>query len=133
MCVPAAVTILAASTLVCMPPRESSDPAAPANPYSKLFGFEPTPLSDGSLAVKAGKSQLRFATPARIAELFPGIHFQPTPPFAAALELFTSDPAKAAAHLSSAGVPHRMAQDGAVEVPPQEACGVVLRFVPRPT
>src|SRR5262249_56883218 len=30
MCVPPCVTILAASILVCMPPRESSEPAAPA-------------------------------------------------------------------------------------------------------
>ena len=105
------------------------DPAALAKPYSKLFGFEPRQASDGSLTVKAGKATLRFATPSRIAELFPDIRFQPKPPFAAALELFVDDPTKAKSALGAAKVPYRSAPDGAVEVPPQEACGVVLRFV----
>ena len=107
------------------------DPATLAKPYSKLFGFEPQQASDGSLTVKAGKATMRFALPSRIAELFPGVRFQPKPPFAAALELFVDDPAKAKSVLAAVNVPHRSAPDGAVEVAPAEACGVVLRFVPQ--
>ena len=71
---------------------------------------------------------VRFVSPALLAELFPGIAFTAKPPFVPALELFVADPAKTAAFLAGAGVPHRMAPDGAVEVPPQEAAGVLLRF-----
>ncbi len=105
------------------------DPASLASPYSKLFGAAPQAAPDGSLTVQAGKAKLRFATPSRIAEQFPGIRFQPKPPFAAALEIFTDDPAKSQRVLAAEKVPHRLAPDGAIEVAPQEACGVVLRFV----
>lgn len=107
------------------------DPAALADPYANLFGFSPKAAADGSLTVPAGKTTLRFATPARIAELFPGIHFRPKPPFAASLELFVTDLAKTKSFFAGSGVPHRLAPNGAVEVPPEEACGVVLRFVPQ--
>ena len=80
----------------------------------------------------AAESQLLIALAPHaedfIAKLFSGLRFKPAPPFVAALELFVADPRKTAAFMAGAGVPHRMAADGAAEVPPEEACGVVLRF-----
>jgi hypothetical protein len=106
----------------------ATDPSAIAAPYAKIFGAEPQRDTAGTIVVATGKSRLRVAPLAEIAKLFPGIHFQPAPPFVAALELFVADPLKTASFVAGAGVPHRMAADGAVEVPPEEACGVMLRF-----
>jgi catechol 2,3-dioxygenase-like lactoylglutathione lyase family enzyme len=109
----------------------ATDPAAMAAPYVKLFGVEAQRLADGSVTFAAGKARLRFVTPAQAETLFPGILFRPKPPFVAALELFVDDPAKTREFIVGAGVPHRLAPDGSVEIPPKEACGVVLRFVAR--
>lgn len=106
------------------------DPAVLASPYAKLFGVEPRKEADGSLSVQAGKAKLRFALPSRIAELFPDVRFKPQPPFAASLEFSVDDASKSRSVLTAAKVPHRSAADGTVEVPPEDACGVVLRFVP---
>lgn len=105
------------------------DPATMAEPFARFFGVAPARAPDGSLTVAAGKSVLRFVTPALLASLFPGISFRPRPPFVAALELFVDDPGKTDSFLTDAKVPHRCQPDGTVEVLPQEACGVALRFV----
>jgi catechol 2,3-dioxygenase-like lactoylglutathione lyase family enzyme len=107
----------------------SDDPAAMAAPYAKLYGVPAERAADGSFSVAAGKARLRFVSPALAATLFPGIAFKPRPPFVPALELFVGDRAKTAAFLAGAGVPYRSAPDGALEVPPTEASGVLLRFV----
>jgi hypothetical protein len=107
----------------------SNDPAAMAAPYASLYGVPAERAADGSLSVAAGKARLRFASPALAATLFPGIVFKAKPPFVPALELFVADPAKTKAFLAGAGVPYRSAPDGALEVPPTEASGVLLRFV----
>jgi len=109
----------------------ADDPAEMASPFAKFYGAEAKRGGDGSLTVAAGKATLRFVTPALLASLFPGIAFKPKPPFVAALELFVDDPGKTEAFLAGAALPYRRAPDGAVEVPPQEACGVTLRFVTR--
>jgi catechol 2,3-dioxygenase-like lactoylglutathione lyase family enzyme len=109
------------------------DPAAMAAPFAKFYGNPAVRAADGSLSVKAGKAVMRFVDPALAAKFFPGITFQPKPPFVAALELFVDDPAKTGAFFAGVGVPHRTVPDGAVEIPPKEACGVVLRFVKRAT
>lgn len=111
----------------------AAEPAAMAAPFAKFFGFDAERAADGSLGVAGGKARLHFVTPAQTATLFPGISFQPKPPFVAALELFVSDPAKTRTFITSAGIPHRVTPDGAVEIPPDEACGVLLRFVARAT
>lgn len=111
----------------------AAEPAAMAAPFAKFFGFDAERAADGSLGVAGGKARLHFVTPARAATLFPGISFQAKPPFVAALELFVSDPAKTRTFITSAGIPHRVTPDGAVEIPPDEACGVLLRFVARAT
>jgi hypothetical protein len=74
---------------------------------------------------------MRFVAPSQLPGLFPNVAFKPKPPFVAALELFVADPARTQSHLVGAGVPHRVAGGRAIEVPPEEACGVVLRFVRR--
>ncbi|MFO1160502.1 MAG: VOC family protein [Reyranellaceae bacterium] len=107
----------------------ADDPAAIAAPYARVFGVAPTRDGGGVVGVATGRSRLRVASRAQIAELFPGIRFKPEPPFVAALELFVDDLAKTEAFIAGAGVPHRKASDGAIEIPPEEACGVVLRFV----
>jgi catechol 2,3-dioxygenase-like lactoylglutathione lyase family enzyme len=109
----------------------SADPAAMASPYAKLYGVDAAPLTDGGLSIAAGKACLRFVTPTQANALFPLITFQPKPPFVAALELLVTDSVKTAAFVADAGVPHLIAPDGAIEVPPGEACGVLLRFVAR--
>lgn len=109
----------------------ADDPAAMAGPFAKFYGVEAGRAADGSLTVSAGKATLRFVTPALLASLFPGVPFKLRPPFVAALELFVDDPARTDQFLAGAQVPHRRTADSAVEVPPQEACGVALRFVAR--
>ena len=111
----------------------ADDPAVMAAPFASFYGVEAVRGSDGALGVKAGKARLRFVTPKLAAGLFPGISFQPRPPFVAALELFVDDPAKTQSFLTGAAIPHRSAPDGALEVPPGEASGVLLRFVKRAT
>ncbi len=109
----------------------ADDPSEMASPFAKFYGVEAKRAADGSLTVAAGKATLRFVTPALLASLFPGTSFKPKAPFVAALELFVDDPGKTEAFLAGAALPHRRTPDGAVEVPPQEACGVALRFVAR--
>lgn len=111
----------------------ADDPAAMAAPFAKFYGVEAERRADGGLGVAAGKACLRFVTPAQAAVLFPDISFRPKPPFVAALELFVADPAKTRSFVMGAGIPHRLAPDGTLEVPPDEACGVLLRFVVRAT
>jgi hypothetical protein len=111
----------------------ATDPAVMAAPFAKFYGVEPERGADGSLGVAAGKARLRFVTPAQAATLFPGTSFQPRPPFVAALELFVADPARTRSFITGAGIPHRLAPDGGIEIPPDEACGVLLRFVTRAT
>jgi len=114
--------------LVCV----SDDPASMAAPFGVFYANAPVRGADGALSLKAGKATMRFVDPALAATLFSGIAFQPKPPFVAALELFVDDPAKTKAFFAETGVPHRVAPDGAVEIPPTEAHGVVLRFVRKP-
>ncbi|CAN5899120.1 VOC family protein [soil metagenome] len=109
----------------------STEPAAMAAPFASLYGVPAEPAPDGSLSVAAGTARLRFVTPALCATLFPGVTFKAKPPFVPALELFVADSAKTQAFFAGAGVAHRRAPDGALEVPPAEASGVLLRFVER--
>jgi catechol 2,3-dioxygenase-like lactoylglutathione lyase family enzyme len=111
----------------------ATDPAAMAAPFAKFYGVQAERGADGSLGVAAGKARLRFVAPAQAAPLFPGISFQAKPPFVAALELFVTDLVKTRLFITGAGIPHRMAPDGAIEIPPDQACGVLLRFVARTT
>jgi hypothetical protein len=111
--------------LVCV----AKDPGEMAAPFAKFFGVAVRATADGGIAVAAGKATMRFATPAQASRLFPGMGFKPEPPFVAALELFVADSAQTRSFLSGAGVLHGVAPDGASEVSPEEACGVVLRFV----
>ena len=107
----------------------AQDPATIAAPYAAVFGVEPRTDGAGTVSVAMGKSRLRVAPPSAMATLFRGVRFQPQPPFVAALELFVDNIAGTAAFLASAGVAHHLAPDGAVEIPPDQACGVALRFV----
>jgi hypothetical protein len=72
---------------------------------------------------------MRFVAPQRLADLVPNVAFKPKPPFVAALELFVADTAQTQSCLAGRGVPHRIADGGAIAVPPEQACGVVVRFV----
>jgi hypothetical protein len=105
-----------------------ADPLAIAEPYANVFGVSAREEAGGIVTVAAGKTRLRVAAPSRIGELFPGIPFKPSVPFVAALELFVADPGRTEDFLADAAVPYRRAPDGAIEVSPAEACGVVLRF-----
>ena len=80
----------------------------------------------GVVSVATGRSRLRVAA-GRHGEPFPA-SLQGAPPFVAALELFVDDTPRPRLR-RGAGLPHRMAPDGAVEIPPEQACGVALRFV----
>ena len=109
----------------------AEQPETMALPFAKFYGVTPGRDADGSLTVAAGKATLRFVDPKQLAALFPGIAFRPKPPFVAALDLFVDDPGNTDAFLAAAKVRHGRRPDGTVEVPPQEACGVALRFVAR--
>ena len=105
-----------------------SDPAAAAAPYAKLLDTSVIKSPDGGAKVRVGRAEIHFIAPAALAKQFPAVQFRSAPAMVAALELVTDDPGKAAALLAQAGVPHNKAADGAIEVPPGEACGVLLRF-----
>jgi hypothetical protein len=102
-----------------------------ASPFAKFFGVAAEPAGGGSLSIGAGKATMRFVTPGQLPGLFPKVVFKPKPPFVAALELFVADPAQTRKYLTDVGVPHSEADGDAIEVAPDEACGVVLRFVRR--
>ena len=105
-----------------------ADPAASAVPYAKLLGTSVAKTADGGAKVKVGRAEIHFVSPAMLAKQFPTVQFRSAPAMVAALELITDDPGKVAAHLTREHVPHSKAAAGAVEVPPEEACGVLLRF-----
>jgi catechol 2,3-dioxygenase-like lactoylglutathione lyase family enzyme len=112
-----------AGLVVCV-----ADPASAAQPYAKLLATSVAGTGDGGARVGIGQAELRFVTPAALATRFPNVRFRTASAFVAALELVSEDLGKAAAHLTQEGVPHGRAADGAVEVPPEEACGVMIRF-----
>jgi len=107
----------------------AADPEAIAQPYARILGVEMERLDNGIVGVKVGKARLRVVPLAGIDRLFPGMRFSPVAPYVAATELFVDDPARTRAYFESAGIAHRTAADAAVEVAPDIACGVALRFV----
>ena len=78
----------------------------------------------------AAQMKFTFVRPARLGQLFPGVAFTGVPPFVAALEVRVADGARAQKHLVHQNVPHRVASDGAFEIPPAEASGVLIRLRP---
>jgi catechol 2,3-dioxygenase-like lactoylglutathione lyase family enzyme len=105
-----------------------ADPPAAAAPYARLLGASVVKAAGGGVKVGINQTKLRFVTPATLAEQFPNVRFRSLPAFVAVLELITDDPEQAAAQLTREAVPHVRRADGAVEVPPEEACGVLIRF-----
>jgi catechol 2,3-dioxygenase-like lactoylglutathione lyase family enzyme len=107
----------------------ASDPERFAAIYAAMFGESAHRDADGSVTMRAAQMTFVFVPPAQLATRFPGVRFAAEPPFVAALEIRVDDGERARAHLVKENVPHREAPDGALEVPPDQACGVVLRLL----
>lgn len=78
--------------------------------------------------VETGRGRLRFVKHPTLATLFPGIRFESLPPFAAALHVQVAEPENTARLLARNDVPFTRSADGAVLVPPETACGVLVSF-----
>ena len=106
------------------------DPEKFAVPYAAMFEEAPRRNASGDLVMPAAQMTFTFVPPARAVELFPGVAFTGVPPFVAALEVRVTDAERARTHLVQQNIPHRVASDGALEIPPVEACGVLIRLRP---
>lgn len=104
------------------------DPAAFAKTYAAIFESTAAPDGAGGVTMPAAQMRFDFVAPSRLAALFPDVRFTAPPPFVAALEIRVDDAARARRVIEQAGVRHRVAPDGAVEVPPEDACGVMIRL-----
>lgn len=106
----------------------ADDPVAFAKTYAGVFESPTTPDGAGGVSIQAAQMRFDFVAPSRLATIFPGVRFTAPPPFVAMLELRVDDAKRARSVIEQAGVPHRVTPDGAVEIPPEEACGVVIRL-----
>lgn len=104
------------------------DPETFVAPYAAMFDAVPRKNPGGGVTIPAAQMSFEFVPPAQLATLFPGVRFAAPPPFVAALEIGIEDKDRARAHLLKENVPHRVAPDGALEVPANQACGVVIRL-----
>ena len=107
-----------------------SDPAAPAAAYDKLFGAGSYTVAGDGATLATGRQPVRFVTPAVLERRFGDAAAgcpSPGPP-CAALSIRVGDAARTATALAAAGVPHEVADGGAVRVAPAHACGVILEF-----
>jgi hypothetical protein len=106
----------------------AADPEKFAAPYAAMFGEVLRRDAAGDLTMPAGQMTFAYVPPTQLSRLFPGVQFKAEPPFVAALEIRVAEAGRARTHLVREDVPHRMAADGALEIPPDQACGVLLRL-----
>jgi catechol 2,3-dioxygenase-like lactoylglutathione lyase family enzyme len=106
----------------------TADPERFATPYAAMFGAVPHRGAAGDLTMPATQMTFTFVPPAQLGTLFPGVVFEAEPPFVAALEIRVAQVERARQHLVHEHVPHRTAPDGALEIPPDQACGVLVRL-----
>ncbi len=107
----------------------AQDPAAAAQPYSRLFGADKlTACQEGAFVLKAGVATVRFAAAEYVAQRFNGL---PTDYDGSArmagLTLRSADLRKVKASLLLGNVPF-VAEDAAIIVGAEQAFGVALRF-----
>jgi catechol 2,3-dioxygenase-like lactoylglutathione lyase family enzyme len=106
----------------------TADPETFATPYAAMFGAAPHRDAAGDLTLPAAQMTFTFVPPAQLGQRFPGVVFEAAPPFVAALEIRVAQAERARQHLVHEHVPHRTAPDGALEIPPDQACGVLVRL-----
>ena len=106
----------------------TADPEQFATPYAAMFGAVPHRDAAGALTMPAAQMTFTFVPPAQLGKLFPGVVFEAELPFVAALEIRVAQVERARQHLVREHVPHRTAPDGALEIPPDQACGVLVRL-----
>jgi catechol 2,3-dioxygenase-like lactoylglutathione lyase family enzyme len=106
----------------------TGDPALLPAAYDRLLGAGRAITSGEDVVVDTGSAPIRFVRPERFAARYPGIRLvDAPPPYPAALGFRVRD--LAAARRALAGV-HTLELGGALCVPPAEACGVLIEFVP---
>jgi hypothetical protein len=81
-------------------------------------------LKDISLAMPDSPAAARVYAAAGL----PSLQFKAEPPFVAALEIRVAEAGRARTHLVRENLPHRVAPDGALEIPPDQPCGPRLRL-----
>jgi len=111
----------------------STNPAATAAPYARIFGTGPRMDEWGDIHVAAGQGRgFRFISPDRVKVLYRGAAAPQGDVYVAAVEMWTEATGRAAAAIARGGLPHDRPDDGRVRVRAGNACGVVIDFVEAP-
>lgn len=107
----------------------AQDPAAAAQPYSRLFGADKlTACQEGAFVLKAGVATVRFASAEYVTQRFAGLPIDyDGSARMAGLSLRTTDLRKVKASLLLGDVPFRE-EASAIIVGAEQAFGVALRF-----
>lgn len=100
--------------------------------YGRLFGADAISRDErkGTVTVRAGSSNLLFATPDTFTQRHYEVELDPDMPLprVAALTLAVADPKATALYLSGQQVEYEREPDGTVLVPDRLACGTLLEF-----
>lgn len=109
----------------------ATDPDALTTAYRRIFG-DRVRQDPAGVRIEAGRAVIAFLLPAAFAERFGsyGRAFDSSAPRLGALRLRTTSPQQTQALLSAQGVRHVATAQGALLVPPDEACGTILEFAP---
>ena len=103
---------------------ESPNALRPA--YQDLFGA-PVREIDGGFEIFTGHGDFRFVAAGALGDLIRGVTHRP--PAISILTLETADLERTRVCLDAAGAEYRQ-EEGMLRLPPEEACGMVLEFVP---
>jgi hypothetical protein len=96
----------------------------------KLYGSGTATTTDDCLAVHAGRTTIFFVTPTDLDLLYPDVvpGDAPATPVLVAMGFAVADTSQTARWLAQQGIAHHIGTDGAVRVPADQACGVILEF-----
>lgn len=100
--------------------------------YQRLFGMGAVTRTDDTVAVRVGPHVVMFAPKETLDLLHPGVELpaEAELPQAVVMTIAVADLAGTASFLTGRGVPHDDIEGHTVVVPPTEACGLWLEFVP---
>lgn len=110
----------------------AEDPPSLNGEYDRLFGAHNVNRTDNVLTVHAGRHALVFATHDDLSALQPDLEAADIPPAPAIvlMTLATSDIERTADHLTRWQVPFEQHGNHSIIVPPAQATGAAIEFVP---
>lgn len=106
------------------------DPESLYERLEKLYGAGTTTTTDDCLAVHVGRTTIFFVTPTDFDLLYPDVDLgeAPVTPALAAMGFAVANARETADWLGRHDIAHHIGSDGAVRVPADQACGVILEF-----